>query len=32
MSTCVAIYEAQENGERFVFRHINPAGLRTGGA
>ncbi len=31
MSTGVAIYEAQEDGERFVFRHINPAGLRSAG-
>ena len=31
MSTGVAIYEAQENGDRFVFRHINPAGLRSAG-
>ncbi|MCB2226191.1 MAG: response regulator [Desulfarculaceae bacterium] len=31
MSTGVAIYEAQGDGERFVFRHINPAGLRSAG-
>jgi PAS domain S-box-containing protein len=30
MSTGVAIYELQEGGERFIFRHINPAGLRIG--
>ena len=30
MGNGVAIYETQEDGERFVFRHINPAGLRIG--
>jgi len=30
MSTGVAIYEAQDDGEAFIFRHINPAGLKSG--
>jgi PAS domain S-box-containing protein len=30
MSTGVAVYEMQDEGERFIFRHVNPAGLRIG--
>ena len=30
MATCVAVYQAVNNGENFVFLDINPAGARAG--